>query len=228
MLTSAFAAVGAGRGAGGGRLPPAMGKAGSGGGAVAATEVSRTEARSSKGRVHTDSRRRCAREDGGELPASAVAAKGGRSGRRFILECRRFASVVRWKCPPSSNFPPTRRHPPRVHALRAWWWMRRSACVLPDTCRPRADPTTARMRRVALEQLRTSGAAELRASWQLDSFFDRTFVVSMRSRCLCPPVRPTASTYASQGWVACLPGRTDRRHHMQRVLAQHGTRKVRA
>jgi hypothetical protein len=104
--------------------------------------------------------------------------------------------------------------------------MRRSACVLPDTCRPRADPTTARMRRVALEQLRTSGAAELRASWQLDSFFDRTFVVSMRSRCLCPPVRPTASTYASQGWVACLHGRTDRRHHMQSVLAQHGTRKV--
>ena len=125
----------------------------------------------------------------------------------------------------SSNFPPRPRDP-RRRASRFSRCMRRSACVLPDTCRPRADPTTARMRRVALEQLRTSGAAELRASWQLDSFFDRTFVVSMRSRCLCPPVRPTASTYASQGWVACLHGRTDRRHHMQRVLAQHGTRKV--
>jgi len=79
--------------------------------------------------------------------------------------------------------------------------MRRSACVLPDSCRPRSDPTTTRMRRAAVEQLRTSGAAELRASWQLDSFFDRTFIVNMRSR-------------------------TDRRHHMQRVLAQHGARKV--
>ena len=63
--------------------------------------------------------------------------------------------------------------------------MRRSACVLPDSCRPRSDPTTARMRGAAVEQLRTSGAAELRASWQLDAFFDRTFVVNMRSRCLC-------------------------------------------
>ena len=41
------------------------------------------------------------------------------------------------------------------------------------------------MRGAAVEQLRTSGAAELRASWQLDAFFDRTFVVNMRSRCLC-------------------------------------------
>ena len=112
MLTSAFAAVGAGRGAGGGRLPPAMGKAGSGGGAVAATEVSRTGARSAKGRVHTGSRRRCAREDGGAVARQrnpvagerGVGADGGKS-------CRRSSRLVRWKCPPSSNFPPRRRHP---------------------------------------------------------------------------------------------------------------------
>ena len=49
MLTSAFAALGAGQGAGGGRLPPAMGRTGSGGGAVAATGVSRSGARSATG-----------------------------------------------------------------------------------------------------------------------------------------------------------------------------------
>ena len=77
MLTSAFAAVGAGRGAGGGRLPPAMGNAGSGGGAVAATE--------SRARGHARPRGVCtpARSGGAlaktavRLPASAVAGERG-------------------------------------------------------------------------------------------------------------------------------------------------------
>ena len=102
--------------------------------------------------------------------------------------------------------------------------LQRSVCVSPDACPPRADSTTRRMRRAAVEQLRTSGATELRASWQLDSFFDRTFVVSMRSRCLSLAPH-TAVPYARAGLI-CLLGRTDRRYHMQRALAQHGARKV--
>ena len=71
MLTSAFAAVGAGRGAGGGRLPPAMGNAGSGGGAVAATE--------SRARGHARPRGVCTpARGGGALAKTAVSCPPAR------------------------------------------------------------------------------------------------------------------------------------------------------
>ena len=41
------------------------------------------------------------------------------------------------------------------------------------------------------------------------------------------PARPlTDNRKETKAGLACLLGRTDRRHHMQRVLAQHGARKV--
>ena len=35
---------------------------------------------------------------------------------------------------------------------------------------------------MALEQLRSSSPAALRASWDLDRYFDRTFLISLKSR----------------------------------------------
>jgi len=49
-------------------------------------------------------------------------------------------------------------------------------------CPPAGDNTTVRMRTTAVQQLQWSSPSALRASWDLDLYFDRTYVISLPKR----------------------------------------------